>query len=124
MIAKPLAAVILSGTERRSREVKSKDPEVASRAMPLQGVLTNIRSGFYSSTSLQLSSSCLHPHTPPRSHHYNTAAPENQKSFSLVILPVKTRHICVFPRFQAAFSVLKAQRACGVDRRGRNRFRR
>ena len=32
--------VILSGTERRRREVKSKDPDIASFAMPHQGVLS------------------------------------------------------------------------------------
>jgi hypothetical protein len=45
---KALAAVILSGTERRSREEKSKDPEVVFVTVPLQGVLTNIHPLFCS----------------------------------------------------------------------------
>ena len=44
--------VILSGTERRRREVKSKDPEIAFFTMPLQGVLTNIYPLFRSSKPL------------------------------------------------------------------------
>ena len=37
-----LTPVILSDTEQRRREVKSKDPETAFLTMPLQGVLTSI----------------------------------------------------------------------------------
>src|SRR3954468_7464204 len=67
IIAKPRNPVILSGTERRRREVKSKlsrvagvrapqarseGPEVASVTMKLQGVLTNIYPLFRSSKPL------------------------------------------------------------------------
>ena len=50
--------VILSGTERRRREVKSKDPEVVSFAMQLQGILTKIpiRSSVHSKYCLRISS--------------------------------------------------------------------
>ena len=40
--ATPPSPVILSGTERRRRKVKSKDPEVVSFATQLQGILTKI----------------------------------------------------------------------------------
>jgi hypothetical protein len=49
-LAMPPNPVILSGTEHRRREVKSKDPEVASLTIERQGVLTNIYPLFYSST--------------------------------------------------------------------------
>jgi hypothetical protein len=48
-LAMPPNPVILS-TEHRRREVKSKDPEVASLTIERQGVLTNIYPLFYSST--------------------------------------------------------------------------
>jgi hypothetical protein len=47
-LAIPPNPVILSGTERQKRKVKSKDPEVLSIAMQLQGVRTSIYPLFWS----------------------------------------------------------------------------
>jgi len=54
-LAIPPNPVLLSDTERRRSEVESKDPEVVSFAMQLQGIFTNIHPLFRSSNPPEFS---------------------------------------------------------------------
>ena len=113
-LAKPPTPVILSSTERQSREVKSKDSEVVSLAKQFQGVLTRMRpQGFFCLLSSHTFVSSSLPltkrpkaHHSSRHHHFNTAVPGKPISYFPVVFHVEDRHVRVFSGFQAAFPLL------------------